>query len=99
VVHGEGSGCNRALFSFSASSGPPIYGEILATSPFLPTGSTVRSRRLQAAVNTKLTIVLPTGPRVVPAPGGEASSSARDPPLSGDGAPPTRGEKERPSPL
>lgn len=33
--------------------GPRIYGEILAGSTFLPTAPTVRSRRLQAAVNTQ----------------------------------------------
>lgn len=48
----EGSGVvTGALDFFSASSGPPIYGEMIAGSTFLPTGPTVRSRRLQAAVN------------------------------------------------
>ena len=50
----EGSGVvTGALDFFSASSGPPIYGEMIAGSTFLPTGPTVRSRRLQAAVNSR----------------------------------------------
>jgi hypothetical protein len=40
------------LFSFFGVLGLRIYGEILAGSTFLPTDPTVRSRRLQAAVNS-----------------------------------------------